>query len=63
MENGGVLTRKDFELVARIISRLPITGCNPDRVAYLFAEAFENAFERFDSVRFISACQLEETML
>jgi hypothetical protein len=63
MENGGVLTRKDFELIARIISSLPATGLNPDRAAYLFAEAFEDAFERFDSVRFITACHLEEVMI
>ena len=54
------MTRKDFELVASIIGSLPATGLNPDRVAYLFAEAFEDTFERFDSVRFVAACHLDE---
>lgn len=48
------MTRKDFEVIARIISRLP-DEVTRDEVAWAFAGGLTSTNERFDVPRFVKA--------
>lgn len=50
------MTRKDFEVIARIISRMP-DEMSRSEVAWAFAGGLTSTNERFDVPRFVKACE------
>ncbi len=53
------MTRKDFEIVAESVSRVPVRS---DRwlLASMLADNFEAMYPRFNRDRFIEACRPKE---
>ena len=53
------MTRKDFEMVAQSVSRVPVRS---DRwlLAAMLADNFEAMYPRFNRERFIQACRPAE---
>jgi hypothetical protein len=49
------MARRDLEVIARIISRLP-DEMTRDEVAWAFAGGLTSTNERFDVPRFVKAC-------
>ena len=54
------MTRKDFEIVAESVSRVPVRS---DRwlLASMLADNFEAMYPRFNRDRFIAACRPTES--
>ena len=51
------MTRKDFELIARVIKELrDFTGTNHSKVAYDFADALTTTNPLFNRKKFLKAC-------
>ncbi len=50
------MTRKDFEIITRIISRLP-DDMTRSEVAWAFAGGLTSTNARFDVPRFVKACE------
>ena len=51
-----LMTRRDFELIARTIADLVIPEGHRDHIARAFAVALAGTNARFDAKRFIQAC-------
>jgi hypothetical protein len=55
------MTRKDYELIARVIRYAEIDERAGDRIARDFAYALAKDNPRFDRARFLKACGVEDT--
>jgi hypothetical protein len=53
------MTRKDYQLIASVISRLPDDGTR-ETAAIMFAKELQNENSRFKSNYFFKACLLTE---
>ena len=53
------MSRKDYELIARIISNLPLNRNDRWQVAQRFAKELAQGNPRFDAGRFLAACNAE----
>ena len=53
------MTRKHFELVARVLSRAHKDLVSHDQLARLMADALSRTNPNFDHGRFVRACQPE----
>lgn len=53
------MTKKDFQLIARILRDLPADLYGPEQVAERFAEELKRTNPRFDAARFLKACGVE----
>lgn len=58
------MTKKDYELIAMVISALPsfveITEVGHERIALRFAGALESKNPKFNKSKFLQACGIEE---
>lgn len=52
------MTKKDFELIARIVAEIPDAGYRADTAIH-FADALTKTNPRFNRSRFLSACKVE----
>jgi len=50
------MTKKDFELVARLIAALDVSHTLRAGIAISFADVLSTQYERFDKERFINKC-------
>lgn len=50
------MSKKDFELIARILRGLPVDCYGTEQVAERFAEELQRTNPRFDAARFLTAC-------
>ena len=53
---GKHMTKKDFQIVAKSVSLVPVRS-DRWKLAAMLADNFEAMYPRFDRVRFIEACQ------
>lgn len=51
------MTRKDYQLIARVIAGLGMDGESQAWIARAFAEALADENERFNAERFLDACE------
>ena len=59
------MTRKDFELIAGVVEKsdqavMPISKQAKSRIATFFAQALTGTNPRFDKIRFLKACGVED---
>ena len=50
------MTKKDFQIVAKSVSLVPVR-IDRWKLASMLADNFEEMYPRFDRVRFIEACE------
>ena len=50
------MTKKDYELIARVVANAPIGAGGRATLATDFAAALRSANPRFDANRFVAAC-------
>ena len=51
------MTRKDFELIANVVATVDNVNTR-NEIALNFATRLDSENERFDSIRFLKACQI-----
>ena len=56
LKHGGSMTRKDFELIAGVVSTIDNVDTR-NEVALNFVTRLHAVNDRFDSVRFLLACK------
>ena len=56
------MTKKHYEAIARIILQCEMENESRDMLVYMLADYFAQDNPRFDRVRFITACGIEQSI-